>query len=205
MLFMRFFFFIKSQTSCKSSTLLKLKAKQEEGFPHTAKGKKIHHSGLKWALLTTSIAARSVDPTSHWPAALEQKKPELKGKHLGLTSPEYQLLPPLWGLFVINDSLEFNTSLTYLTFPFIGCTVMEKLCHQTFQCPERGFFRCLTKEFEKKSATVFSVLCSSVPSRSHSTVIVIYFLKTSCQHSSDAWYKPEKLQGISHLAQCPKL
>lgn len=80
MLFMRFFFFIKSQTSCKSSTLLKLRAKQEEGFPQTAKGKKIHHSGLKWALLTTSIAARSVDPTSHWPAALEQKKARTQGE-----------------------------------------------------------------------------------------------------------------------------
>ena len=198
-------FFIKSQTSCKSSTLLKLRAKQEEGFPDTAKGKKIHHSGLKWALLTTSIAARSVDPTSHWPAALEQKKARTQGETFRLDQSRVPTPSSPLGSVRYKWLLEFNTSLTYLTFPFIGCTVMEKLCHQTFQCPERGFFRCLTKEFEKKSATVFSVLCSSVPSRSHSTVIVIYFLKTSCQHSSDAWYKPEKLQGISHLAQCPKL
>lgn len=83
MLFMRFFL-IKSQTSCKSSTLLKSRAKQEKGFPHMAKGKKIHHSGLKWALLTTSIAARFIDPTSHWPAGLEQKQARTQGERFRL-------------------------------------------------------------------------------------------------------------------------
>lgn len=185
---------------------MKLRATQGEEFPHTAKGKKIHHSRLKWALLTTSIAARFVDPTSHWPAGLGQKTSRTQGETFRLD--QSRIPPPSfpWGLSIINDSLQFSTSLTYLTFPFIGCTVMEKLCHQTFQCPERGFFRCLTKEFEKKSATVFSVLLLlssfQVTFNSHSNLLPQNIL---VQHSSNAWYKPEKLQGISNLAQRPKL
>jgi hypothetical protein len=30
--------------------------------------------------------------------------------------------------------------LLYFTFSFIGRTIVEKFCHQTFQCPEGGFF-----------------------------------------------------------------
>lgn len=49
------------------------------------------------------------------------------------------------------DSEQLHTLLTDLAFSLIGCTVVEKLCHQTFQCPERGFFRGLPKEFEKNN------------------------------------------------------
>ena len=107
----------------------------------------------------------------------------------------YQLFPPHWGLFVINDSLLLNISLTYLTFSFIGCTVVEKLCHQTFQCPERGFFRCLTKKFEKNNKKISNcIFNSTVPQflqvtfNSHSNLLPQNIL---VQHSSNTWYKPE--------------
>jgi len=171
-----------------------------------AKGKKIHHSGLKWALLTTSIAARFIDPTSHWPAGLEQKQARTQGERFRLD--QSRVPTPSCPLGSVRYkwlfTIQHSTYLSHVSFHWLyshGKTLSSDFpmpWERLLQMPNKGIWK-------KKSATVFSVLCSSVPSRSHSTVIVIYFLKTSCQHSSDAWYKPEKLQGISHLAQCPKL
>ena len=112
------------------------------------------------------------------------------------------------GPFPSSVTLYSNTSLTYLTFSFIGCTVMKKLCHQTFQCPEGGFFRCLTKKFEEKKNQYILSLVLLFPSSSQVTVNSnSNFLpeNTLVQLSSNIWHKARKTEGNFPTGLKPKV
>lgn len=47
--------------------------------------------------------------------------------------------------------LQRGQELTYLALPLVRCAIVEKLCHQTLQSPERGLFRCLGTTRRAKS------------------------------------------------------
>lgn len=91
-----FFFFNLSQTSYKSSTLLKLRAKPRDRGLFFTRGQRKENSSL-WIIVGSMDhhPCREVcGPHSHQPAGPEQKEQEFKVKIAGLTSQGYQLLPP---------------------------------------------------------------------------------------------------------------
>lgn len=142
-LFIKTFFKLIVTDFLESSILLKLRTKQREGF--STLGQRKDNPSL-W------IIAGSMDYSPRSWICRPHQPPTSRTRAILQAWPAQatnSFLPT--GAFYYKRLLTLNTSLTDLTFPFIGCTVMEKLCHQTFQCSEGGLFRCLSKEFEKKS------------------------------------------------------
>lgn len=96
---------------------------------------------------------------------------------------------------------------TYLSHVFFHWLYnREKILSSDFPVPWERLLQMPNKGIWKKINKLYLQFHrSSVPSRSHSTARAIYFLKILVQHSSNAWYTPEKLKGISQLTRNPML